>query len=426
MRLKWLFLTLVALLVALTALLLFLSAHEGSVYFYIAEIAVVISILFLYFFYRSIVRPIISLSNGVELLRSQDLNQRLTSVGQAEADAIAATFNMLLAKLHDERLRNIEQEHFLKLIIDNSPTAIVLLDGNGRVSMCNRSALLSLGDCTGGGIADINHPIGRLMSETQCGMNVTRRVTDGKVYRVIHESFMDNGYAHHFYLIDELTREVAKAERTAYEKVIRMMAHEVNNTLAGIKATMSVIADIATDDSSLADLTEPVGACLGRIEALSAFVNRFAAVIKLPDPVMTEINLSQIAESAVSFCRQSALGRNITVEISSSANVSIIADRQLIEQVLVNILKNAVESVGADGMIRVSVNETCLTVTDNGPGIAPENVDSPFFSTKPNGHGIGLMMIAEILKKHRFTFSLMTGNDGLTRFTINFKYGGSQ
>ena len=120
MNLKRFFILLITLLLSLTGLLLYFSILHGAWAFYIAEGALIISIITLFVFYKRIVKPIRTLSQGMDMLKMQDFSQRLRSVGQSEADIIADTFNAIIARLRNEQIHTQEQEHFLKLLINNS------------------------------------------------------------------------------------------------------------------------------------------------------------------------------------------------------------------------------------------------------------------------------------------------------------------
>ena len=146
MNLKRFLILLILLLLSLTGLLFFFTLRQGAWAFYVAEGALIVSIIILLIFYSRIVKPIRTLAQGMDMLKMQDFNHRLVAVGQVEADAVAETFNAIIARLRSEQIHTREQEHFLNLLINNSPTAIILLDGESRVSIANNAALSLLGN----------------------------------------------------------------------------------------------------------------------------------------------------------------------------------------------------------------------------------------------------------------------------------------
>ena len=160
---------------------------------------------------------------------------------------------------------------------------------------------------------------------------------------------------------------------------------------------------------------------------MSRFITNFADVVKIPEPNLTDINLNDAVNGCRVFmetlCREKQI--QLKVELDPS-ELQVSMDRGLFEQVLVNIIKNSAESMeGTTGTITIqtSAENPMLVIADTGKGI-PQEVESklftPFFSTKPNGQGIGLLLIRDILDKHRCTFSLRSYPDGWTRFKISF------
>ncbi len=426
MNLRWFFISLVSLLLSLTGLLLYFAIKQGAMAFYIAEGALIISIFALLLFYGRIVKPIRTLSQGMDMLKMQDFSQRLKPVGQSEADSIAKTFNAIIAKLREEQIHTQEQEHFLKLLINNSSTAIILLDGNAKIHLANKSALELLGnDVYGKMLKDISSPVAAVMLSVDVRQTMTLPTQSGRLYKCTHQTFMDNGYAHHFYIIEDITADILSAQKTAYDKVIRMMSHEVNNTLTGILSTLSTINDTIKEDSSLKDFEEPVEACITRSSQLGSFISRIAQVVKIPDPVLKPTNVVTILRDAIKFTSSESEQKNINITLNTASETIIKGiDSQLLQQAVINILRNAMESIGSNGDISINATESSVTITDNGQGIQPEiapNLFRPFFTTKKGGQGIGLMMIAEILTKHGFKYSLITNPETrLTTFSIIF------
>lgn len=152
-----------------------------------------------------------------------------------------------------------------------------------------------------------------------------------------------------------------------------------------------------------------------------------AAVVRIPEPELRETNLNELASSCLRFMEHICQERNIRlVSDLWDAPLLVQLDATLMEQVLVNIIKNAAEAIEKDGVISIRTfsNPLSIEIADTGKGISKEvesKLFSPFFSTKPNGQGIGLIFIREVLLKHGCTFSLHTYSDGLTRFRILFE-----
>ena len=228
-----------------------------------------------------------------------------------------------------------------------------------------------------------------------------------------------------------------KAEKKAYEKVIRMIAHEVNNTTAGITSTLDTVEQALTTEEGMEDICDVMRVCIERCFSMSRFITRFADVVKIPEPTYSLVN--DLVFACKRFMEGMCNDRHITLRMEIDESLpDVKLDSSLFEQVLVNIIKNAAESIAPEGKSIVPEDESpepkgeiiirtlspaTIEVIDNGRGISKETeakLFSPFFSTKPNGQGIGLIFIREVLMRHGCTFSLRTYSDGLTKFRILF------
>ena len=429
MRIKGFFGILVFLLLVLGGGLLFLSSRLNMIYFYIGEGLVLFILCYLPFFYRKIVKPLNSIGSGMELLREQDFSSRLSPVGQYEADRIVNVFNRMMEQLKNERLRLREQNNFLDLLIKASPMGVILTILDEDLSELNPMAQKMLGvrqeDVLGKKMNEIDSPLAAELANVPKGETATVRLNDSNIYRCTHSSFIDRGFQHPFFLIESLTDEVMKAEKKAYEKVIRMIAHEVNNTTAGITSTLDTVEQALSAEEGMDDICDVMRVCIERCFSMSRFITRFADVVKIPEPTLTPVDLNDLAFTCKRFMEGMCADRNIKLRLEIDETLKEVKmDASLFEQVLVNIIKNAAESIEKDGEIIVrTLSPATIEVVDNGKGISKEveaKLFSPFFSTKPNGQGIGLIFIREVLMRHGCTFSLRTYADGLTRFRILF------
>ena len=429
MRIKGFFGILVFLLLVLGGGLLFLSSRLNMIYFYIGEGLVLFILCYLPFFYRKIVKPLNSIGSGMELLCEQDFSSRLSPVGQYEADRIVNVFNRMMEQLKNERLRLREQNNFLDLLIKASPMGVILTTLDEDLSELNPMAQKMLGvrqeDVLGKKMNEIDSPLAAELANVPKGETATVRLNDSNIYRCTHSSFIDRGFQHPFFLIESLTDEVMKAEKKAYEKVIRMIAHEVNNTTAGITSTLDTVEQALSAEEGMDDICDVMRVCIERCFSMSRFITRFADVVKIPEPTLTPVDLNDLAFTCKRFMEGMCADRNIKLRLEIDETLKEVKmDASLFEQVLVNIIKNAAESIEKDGEIIVrTLSPATIEVVDNGKGISKEveaKLFSPFFSTKPNGQGIGLIFIREVLMRHGCTFSLRTYADGLTRFRILF------
>lgn len=429
MRIKGFFYILVFLLLALGSVLLFLSSQLNTIFFYIGEGLILFILIYLTFFYRKIVKPLNTIGSGMELLREQDFSSRLSPVGQYEADRVVNIFNRMMEQLKNERLRLREQNNFLDLLIKASPMGVIITSLDEDLSELNPMALKMLGvrleDVQGKKMKEIDSPLAVELANLPKGEKVTARLNDSNIYRCTHSSFIDRGFQHPFYLVETFTDEMMKAEKKAYEKVIRMIAHEVNNTTAGITSTLDTVEQALSSEEGMEDICDVMRVCTDRCFSMSRFITRFADVVKIPEPTLSSVNLNDLVFTCKRFMEGMCNDRRITLRMEIDESLKdVMLDAALFEQVLVNIIKNAAESIETDGEIIVrTLAPATVEVIDNGLGISKETeakLFSPFFSTKPNGQGIGLIFIREVLMRHGCTFSLRTYADGLTRFRITF------
>ena len=429
MRIKGFFYILVFLLLALGGLLLYLSSQLNTLFFYIGEGLILFILIYLTFFYRKLVKPLNTIGSGMELLREQDFSSRLSPVGQYEADRVVNIFNRMMEQLKNERLRLREQNHFLDLLIKASPMGVIITTLDDDLSELNPMALKMLDvrqeNVLGKKMKEIDSPLAGELANIPKGKTVTVRLNDSNIYRCTHSSFIDRGFHHPFFLVESLTDEVMKAEKIAYEKVIRMIAHEVNNTTAGITSTLDTVEQALSSEEGMDDICDMMRVCTDRCFSMSRFITRFADVVKIPEPTVSRANLNDLVFTCKRFMEGMCTDRHIKLRMEIDETLKdVMLDSSLFEQVLVNIIKNAAESIETDGEIIIrTLSPATIEVTDNGKGISKEmeaKLFSPFFSTKPNGQGIGLIFIREVLMRHGCTFSLRTYADGLTKFRIVF------
>ncbi|MDF9831485.1 ATP-binding protein [Parabacteroides sp. PF5-6] len=431
MKLKSLFWILTVLLMTALGILTYYAFYAASPYmFFVVEGLLLLTVVYLVVFYHRIVKPLHIIGNGMELLREQDFSSRLSFVGQTEADKVVEVFNKMMEQLKNERLHLREQNHFLDLLIKASPMGVIILDLDGKIQSVNQAARQMLGmgdyDVTDKTFAQIDSPLTAELNRLPPYEAQTFRLSDANIYKCTHSSFVDRGFHHSFYLIESLTREVFKAEKKAYEKVIRMIAHEVNNTTAGITSTLDTLVDAFGEMGDKEDFSEVLRISIERCYSMSRFITNFADVVRIPEAQLERHELNEVVVSSQRFMESLCRNRQITIVMElAPASPVVWLDRTLFEQVLLNIIKNAAESIGSDGKIyvRTSSHPVSLEIADTGRGIDREvesKLFTPFYSSKPNGQGIGLTIIREILQNHNCTFSLRTYADGLTRFKVGF------
>ena len=202
-----------------------------------------------------------------------------------------------------------------------------------------------------------------------------------------------------------------------------MMAHEVNNSIGAINSILNV-TKIYMDSPDQGDVSHALQIAIERNDRLNLFMRRFADVVRLPQPHKNPVDLNEMVRNVSRLMHPQAAARGVVLhhELPPDA-VRVPVDVVQLEQVLVNVMKNAIEACVAGQTVDILVTPEHLIIRDNGVPISPDletNLFNPFFSTKPDGQGIGLTLTRDILLNHGFPFSLKTNPDGWTAFTILF------
>ena len=360
---------------------------------------------------RSVRRPLDAMQNGMYLLQEQDYSSRLREVGQTDADRVVNLFNRLMDSMKHERLRLEEQNRFLDMLIEASPSGIAICNFDGSVSSAN-SAFRAMAT------PSVMEVLNRLAD----GQSEVCRPGESQILRCSRRSFMDSGFHRPFFMIDRLTDEIVQAEKDVFNKMVRTISHEVNNSLGSVVSVLESLEELHADDHVV---TSAIAAAHNSCLNLNLFTRGYAEVAKLPKPEPEPIELKVFVERLLpSLAKLCTNGIELRAESADSPTVS--ADPVLMERVLVNLVKNSAESIGSrGGTITIRSATGTLIVEDNGPGLSAEatgRIFTPFFSTKHSDRGLGLMLVSDILHSQHLRFSLITDpDDGLTRFTIKWQ-----
>ncbi len=269
---------------------------------------------------------------------------------------------------------------------------------------------------------DLLKEMPRLLEDVQAlgsGESRTLTINGVNTFKLQKSHFIDRGFARHFVMIEELTTEILAAEKKVYGKVIRMMAHEVNNTIGPVNSIIgSTLKAHTLEDEHRAALE----VAAERNNHLNGFMRNFADLVKLPPPDKKPLSIQSLLRHAMQLHEARAAEKHIHLQLDFLSNDTIVnADRLQLEQVLINVIKNALEAIGQNGQIRLIQQKDAIVIADTGHGVeTPADVFTPFFTTKPDGQGIGLMLVRDILLVHGWQFSLETPRPRETLFTIRF------
>ncbi len=251
---------------------------------------------------------------------------------------------------------------------------------------------------------------------------------DGRIFRAQRKQFLDRGFTRQFLLIDEITAELKRSEKATYEKLVRVLAHEVNNTVAVTGSVLDSLLYYAPQiqPTDREDFATAIEAAKRRTSALSEFIERFTGVVKMPDPVLDHSDINAMLDDIAALYRSDCSRRGITLEWQPKPNLpKLELDWNLISQALINVVKNAIEAVSSQlalapnstAYVRLELeqehshsgNRVRLSVVDSADALAlvpAGQLFSAFFSTKKGGQGIGLMFVREVLQRHDFAFRL--------------------
>lgn len=302
---------LLALLVAALIAFAFIAGTNGlQTWMYAAaQLFLLATAILLIILYRKTVKPMNTLSGGINLIREQDFSTRLRPVGQKDADRIIELFNRMSDQLHNEELRIQEQNHFLDLLIEASPMGVLIMDIDSRISSANPAmnrflGIQDIGPYRGMRLEDCPLPLLKLLTALQPDEGRILQTDPLHIYRCTLSSFMDRGFPHPFYMVEPLTEELYEAEKRGYKKVIRVISHEVNNTMAGITSALYAIQQTSTDSGD-GDTAAMLSILLSRIDRMKPFHHRLRLHGQDPRPGMPPYGRIRIPAQSAAVPRKS-------------------------------------------------------------------------------------------------------------------------
>jgi two-component system, NtrC family, nitrogen regulation sensor histidine kinase NtrY len=399
------------------------------------EIILLISFATALYLLKSFFRPLDMIMKGIDLIKDSNFNSAFQATGQAEVDAIVHIYNRMLHNLQYERQRMQEKHYFLEKIIGAAPFGIITLNYDEKIDIINPYAECLLEkpvyELAGKPIQAVGNMLSQTLATLEVGRSEVVTLPSRRKIRCTKSDFYDRGFQRYFFLLEELTEELRLSEKQAYEKLIRILSHEVNNSIGAANSLLQSCLTYKTQlqPSDQEDFEMAIGVVTSRTAHLNDFMRSYVNVIRLADPKRQLGNIRQILENITLLFRADFNCRNIRLQWHVEEDVlpSVFMDCGQMEQVFTNILKNSLEAIGQNGVITIRLlmqdKKLMLSIEDTGKGIPAEvkaNLFTPFFSTKENGQGIGLTLVQEILTRHGFTFSLESTPGECTTFSIVF------
>ncbi|WP_285058231.1 sensor histidine kinase [Pedobacter ginsengisoli] len=417
-KLKTRFILFIIVIHLIFLVLCYLIFEKNKLFFIASEAFVLISLSISIGLYRQLIEPITYIKDGINAIKDRDFNVKFLLTGKTEIDELIGVYNQMMDALREERTRQEAQHFFLEKLIHTSPTGIIILDYDHQIRQINPKA----GQILGASADDFV----KQLEPLKTGESKTIRIGSINTYKVQKSNFIDRGFPRVFVMIEEVTAEIFEAEKGAYGKVIRMMAHEVNNTIGPVNSILNMALD--TDElwksGDKASLKNALNVAVERNQNLNLFMRNFADLVKLSPVSKLRVDLIPLIHNVADFMQIKARQHDVIFEFRLPYQpFYIYADALQMEQVLINIVKNGIEAIETHGLISFSLDPArkTLIIADNGKGISAEmneQLFSPFFSTKKDGQGIGLTLVREILLNHGFEFSLKTMTPGQTEFSI--------
>lgn len=362
--------------------------------------------------------PLRTLSNLLSGLREGDFSLRVRGASRRDAlGELVLEANALAGELRGQRLAALEATSLLRAVMGEIDVAILVFDPAGRLKLANRAAerlLATPVERLVGAAADELGLADCLAGEPARTVERTFPGGSGR-FGVRRATVREGGLPHELLVVANLSSALREEERLAWQRLIRVLGHELNNSLAPIKSIAGSLSRRVGQPELSAeardDLTRGLAVISERADSLTRFMEGYSRLARLPPPRKQPIDVGETARAAV------ALEKRVPVLVAGGPPVRLEADPDQLQQVLINLLANAAEaSLGAGGTVelgwRRDGDELVVEIVDEGPGLAnPTNLFVPFFTTKPKGSGIGLVLCRQIAEAHGGDLKLRNRDD---------------
>src|SRR3954470_22215389 len=412
-RLTWLSVAAAAPAVIVALIFLWFGDHTAKVQWTLTLIIGGCALAFIMSAREHVVRPLQTMTNLLAALREGDYSIRARGARVDDAlGEVLLEINALGETLRTQRLGAFEATALLRTIMAEIDVSIFTFDMERRLRLVNRAGENLLGQpidkLLGRRASDLNLEI-VLEADQDSPLTLTFPGGTGR-WGVRRSSFRERGLPHELLVLTDLSRTLREEERNAWQRLVRVIGHEMNNSLAPIKSIAGSLETLIRRDPPPTDWRDDARSGLNiiatRAESLSRFMQAYARLARLPSPQKEPINLGELLK------RVASLETRIPVRVIPGPDVVVHADAAQLEQLLINILHNAAEaSLETKGTVTAGWRdfEECVEVfvRDTGPGIMnPTNLFVPFFTTKPGGSGIGLALSRQIAEAHGGSLTL--------------------
>jgi nitrogen fixation/metabolism regulation signal transduction histidine kinase len=367
-----------------------------------------------------VLRPLQTLSNMLSAIREEDYSVKARGGGHHDAlGQLVLETNALAESLRERQDRDIEASALMKQVMTEIDVAIFIFDLSGDLRMVNRAGEQLLAQPSEAIVGRAAAELGLdqyLQSADQRDVQASFGGREGR-WQIHTRAFRERGVPHTLLFVSDVSRALRTEEREAWQRITRVLGHELNNSLAPIKSIAGTLRSV-TERQELpaewkSDVLRGLDVIITRSDSLARFMQGYTRLARLPAPTKTTVDVGELMKHAAA-----ADGR-LPVELITGPEATIYADRDQVEQVLINLVKNAIDATLASrGKVQIGWNVVDHTVEmyvrDEGEGITNSaNLFVPFFTTKPGGNGIGLALSRQIAEAHGGTLALENRSDRL-------------
>jgi nitrogen fixation/metabolism regulation signal transduction histidine kinase len=363
-------------------------------------------------------RPLQTLSNVVSSLREGDYSFRARGAGTHDAfGELAWEVNALADLLQKQRVRSLEATALLARILEVMHAPIFAFDREGLLQLVNNAGLSLLG---------LPHARSFGRSARELGLGNLLAAADQTIHSFGSSStrwllrkadFRQDGVPHTLLLLADVSLPLQEEEQIAWKRLIRVLGHELSNSLAPIKSIagslLARMRHVQADEDTLSDFRRGLSVVESRAESLHRFVQSYRQLAQLPPPRLAPVPLPALIERVV------LLEQRLPIQLDPGPAITLRADPDQLEQMLINLLANAVDASLANDSLPVRVtwrmegSNLLILIEDRGQGIAnAENLFVPFYTTKPAGSGVGLVLAQQIARAHGGEIQLLNREDG--------------